>query len=102
MAAANDRLRIARGNVVVRRDDADVIIRGVPYIRALGNLLLVEKPVVLAADRCDFSGGKPITLSASRSVGRLDGLVQRGNVIAEHLHYAAEICRNPGNFRLLI
>jgi hypothetical protein len=67
-AATNDLLRITMGNVVVRRDDADVI-RGVPHMKALGNLLLVEKDVVAAADRRDLSGRKPIALSASRSVG---------------------------------
>jgi hypothetical protein len=60
--------RITRDNVVVRRDDAEVI-RSVPHMKALGNLLLVEKAVVSAADRRDLSGRKSITLSASRSVG---------------------------------
>jgi hypothetical protein len=41
-------------------------------------------------------------LSASRSMGRFDGFVQRGNVVTEHLHYATEICRNPRGFRLYI
>ena len=47
-AAPNDRLRVTRRHVVVRRDDADVV-RCVPHMEVLGNLLLVEEAVVAAA-----------------------------------------------------
>jgi hypothetical protein len=40
-AAANDRLGITWCNVVVRRDDAD-IVRGVAHMEVLGYLLLIE------------------------------------------------------------
>jgi hypothetical protein len=39
-----------RRNIVVRRSDADVI-RGVPYMKRLSNLLLVEEAVIAAAPR---------------------------------------------------
>ena len=48
------------------------------------------------------SDREPMTLPISRCVSRFDGFVQRGNVVAEHLHYATEICRNPRGFRLYI
>ena len=47
-AAANDRLRVARRPVVVRSDDADVV-RCVPHMEMLSNLLLVEEGVVATA-----------------------------------------------------
>src|SRR5437879_719668 len=41
-AAANDRLEITRRDVVVRRDEADVVRRAA-HIEVLGNLLLIEE-----------------------------------------------------------
>jgi hypothetical protein len=37
-------------------------------------------------------------LSASRGIGWFDGFVQRGNVLMEHSHNAAEIGRYPSGF----
>src|SRR5258708_29296618 len=47
-AAANDGLGVTGRDVVVRRDDADVV-RGAAHIEVLGHLLLVEEAVVATA-----------------------------------------------------
>jgi hypothetical protein len=43
-----------RRNIVVRRSDADVI-RGVPYMKVLSNLLLVEEAVIAATTSYSLS-----------------------------------------------
>jgi len=47
-AAANDRLGVTGRDVVVRRNDSDVV-RGAAHMEVLGHLLLVEEAVVATA-----------------------------------------------------
>jgi hypothetical protein len=47
-ASTNDRLGITGRNVVVRRDDADIVC-GAAHVKMLGNLLLIEEAVVTTA-----------------------------------------------------
>jgi hypothetical protein len=49
-AAADDGLRVTGRDVVVRRDDAD-IVRGTSHMEVLGDLLFVEEAVVASAHR---------------------------------------------------